>query len=128
MTTITKRDLNRFLRQINTLEELSEGGIYREDWWSTTRNVKSRVLYNILKAAAARYDALTATSNKGSRALTEYLKQEDKIRKRLLHELKHAPKGTDLVALANGIEAEERGDSQPIESSFKEFREGIRAV
>ena len=128
MTVITKNDLKLFLRRINTLEELSEGSLYRRDWWDTARNVKSRVLYNILKAAAARYDSLTATNNKASRALTEYARQEDQIQKRFTHELKHAPKGTDIIALADGIEVEERGDSQPIDASFKEFRDQIKAI
>lgn len=128
MTIITKEDLKRFLRQINTLEEISEGSLHREGWWATAQNVKSRKLYNILKAAAARYDSLTATDNKASRALTEYVRQEDQIRKRLTHELKHAPKGTDLVALADGIKAEERGYSQPIDASFKEFRDQIKVI
>lgn len=128
MTIITKKDLKQFLRQINTLEEISEGSLHREGWWGAAQSVKSRKLYNILKAAAARYDALTATSNKASRALTKHLGQEGQIRNRQTHELKHAPKGTDLIALADGIEAEERGDSQPIEESFKEFRDQINAI
>lgn len=125
---ITKKDLKLFLRQINTLEELSEGGLYRGDWWETARNIRSRTLYRILKAAAARYDALTAADKRASLRLHEYLRQEGQIRKRLEHELKHAPKGTDLVTLADGIEAEERGNSQPIEKSFKEFRDQIKAI
>lgn len=128
MTVITKKNLKLFLRQINTLEELSEGGLYREDWWGTTRSVKSRVLYNILKAAAARYDSLTAANNKASDALTEYVRQENQIQNRLTHELKHAPKGTDLIALADEIEKEERKDAQPIEESFKGFRDQIKVI
>lgn len=128
MAIITKKDLKLFLRQINTLEELSEGGLYRGGWWDTARNVKSRMLYRILKTAAARYDSLTTTNDRAGRALSEYLRQEGQIRNRLTHELKHAPKGTNLVALADGIEAEEKGDSQPIEESFKEFRDQIKVI
>ena len=128
MTAIAKRDLKQFLRQINTLEEISEGSIYRANWWDTTRNVKSRTLYRILRTAAARYDAMTATNNKASRELTKYIRQEGQIRNRKTHELKHAPKGTDLVALADGIETEEREGTKPIEASFKEFRDRIKAI
>ena len=125
---ITKNDLKLFLRQVNTLEELSEGSLYRGDWWETTRNIRSRTLYRILKVAATRYDALTIASNGSSLALHEHLRQEGAISKRKTHELKHAPKGTDLVALADGIVTEERGNSQPIAESFKEFRDQIKSI
>jgi hypothetical protein len=128
VTIITKKNLKTFLRQINTLEELSNGGLYRADWWDTTERIGSVRLKRILKVAAARYDKLVSTNNKAGALLDTYLTQEGQIRKRLTHELKHAPKGTYLVALADGIEAEERGDSAPIEDTFKEFRNGIKAI
>lgn len=128
MAMITKKDMKIFLRQVNTIEEISEGSLYREDWWDSTRNVRNRTLYNILKMAAARYDALVAADNKASRELIEYLRQEGRIRKRITHELKQAPKGTDIIALADGIETEERKGSQPIEESFREFREQIKVI
>jgi hypothetical protein len=128
VTIITKKGLKVFLRQINTLEELSNGGLYRADWWDTTERIGSVKLKQILKTAAARYDKLVSTNNKAGALLETYLMQEGQIRKRLTHELKHAPKGTDLVTLADGIEAEERGDSPPIENTFIEFRDGIKAI
>lgn len=125
---IAKRDLKTFLRQISTLEEISEGSMHREDWWETTRAIGSRALYKILRRTARRYDTLTTANNKADTALREYLRREGQIRNRVTHEMKHAPKGTDLIALADGIEAEERGDSGPIEESFKEFRDKIQHV